>query len=29
YGIFPDRPYDSPGIWADATKIKDIMENYD
>ena len=29
YGVFPDRPYDSPGIWADATKIKKIMVNYD
>ena len=21
YGAFPDRPYDSPGVWGDATKI--------
>lgn len=26
YGAFPDRPYDSPGIWGDATKIKEIMK---
>lgn len=26
YGAFPDRPYDSPAIWGDATKIKTIME---
>ncbi|MDD6328432.1 MAG: NAD(P)-dependent oxidoreductase [Lachnospiraceae bacterium] len=25
YGAFPDRPYDSPGVWGDATKIKAIM----
>lgn len=28
YGVFPDRPYDSPGEWGDATKIKDIMSHY-
>lgn len=27
YGAFPDRPYDSPGIWGDATKIKEILRN--
>ncbi|WP_027432235.1 NAD-dependent epimerase/dehydratase family protein [Lachnospira multipara] len=27
YGAFPDRPYDSPGEWGDATLIKNIMEN--
>lgn len=27
YGAFPDRPYDSPGIWGDATKITEIMNN--
>lgn len=27
YGAFPDRPYDSPGVWGDATKIQKIMEN--
>lgn len=26
YGAFPDRPYDSPGIWGDATKIQSILE---
>lgn len=25
YGAFPDRPYDSPGIWGDNTKIRQIM----
>lgn len=25
YGKFPDRPYDSPGMWGDPTKIKEIM----
>lgn len=27
YGAFPDRPYDSPGVWGDNTKIKQIMNN--
>lgn len=26
YGAFPDRPYDSPGVWGDATKIHEIMK---
>lgn len=26
YGAFPDRPYDSPGVWGDAEKIKRILE---
>lgn len=26
YGAFPDRPYDSPGVWGDAAKIKKIMK---
>ena len=26
YGAFPDRPYDSPGIWGDAQKITMIMD---
>lgn len=26
YGMFPDRSYDSPAIWGDATKIRLIME---
>lgn len=25
YGAFPDRPYDSPGVWGDAEKINRIM----
>ena len=25
YGAFPDRPYDSPGVWGDTTKIRQIM----
>lgn len=25
YGAFPDRPYDSPAVWGDATKIRAIM----
>jgi dTDP-6-deoxy-L-talose 4-dehydrogenase (NAD+) len=25
YGAFPDRPYDSPGVWGDAEKIRNIM----
>lgn len=25
YGAFPDRPYDSPGVWADATRIREIL----
>lgn len=25
YGAFPDRPYDSPGVWGDAAKIKQIL----
>ena len=29
YGVFPDRPYDSPGTWADVTIINKIMEKYD
>ena len=29
YGAFPDRPYDSPGEWGDATIIKDIMRKKD
>lgn len=26
YGAFPDRPYDSPGVWGDATLIQTILE---
>jgi len=25
YGAFPDRPYDSPGVWGDATQISEIL----
>lgn len=25
YGAYPDRAYDSPGVWGDAKKIKQIM----
>ena len=25
YGKYPDRPYDSPGIWGDSTKIETII----
>lgn len=25
YGAFPDRPYDSPGVWGDATPIHSIL----
>lgn len=25
YGAFPDRPYDSPGVWGDATIINEIL----
>jgi dTDP-6-deoxy-L-talose 4-dehydrogenase (NAD+) len=25
YGAFPDRPYDSPAVWGDATVIREIM----
>jgi dTDP-6-deoxy-L-talose 4-dehydrogenase (NAD+) len=27
YGAFPNRPYDSPAVWGDSTKIRQIMEN--
>lgn len=26
YGAFPDRPYDSPGVWGDPEKIQKIMD---
>ncbi len=29
YGAFPDRPYDSPGIWGNTDKIKAIMKGND
>lgn len=25
YGAFPDRPYDSPGVWGDPSKINQIL----
>lgn len=25
YGAFPDRPYDSPGVWGDAAVIRNVM----
>ena len=27
YGVFPDRSYDSPGVWGDASKINLIMQS--
>lgn len=27
YGAFPDRPYDSPAIWGDNSKIKQIIKS--
>lgn len=27
YGAFPDRPYDSPGIWGDSSKIQKILNS--
>ena len=27
YGKFPDRPYDSPGVWGDATKLRQILRD--
>lgn len=29
YGAFPDRPYDSPCVYGDATKINQILSNLD
>lgn len=26
YGAFPDRPYDSPAIWGDSSKIKQVIK---
>ena len=25
YGAFPDRPYDSPGVWGDSSRIDEIL----
>lgn len=27
YGVYPDRAYDSPGVWGDAGKIETILRN--
>lgn len=27
YGEYPDRPYESPGVWGDRTNLKKILEN--
>ena len=27
YGAYPDRPYDSPGVWGDDSKIRSIRES--
>ena len=29
YGVYPDRPYDSPGVWADVTRIQQIVASGD
>lgn len=29
YGVYPERQYDSPGIWGDATRIERIMSRYE
>jgi dTDP-6-deoxy-L-talose 4-dehydrogenase (NAD+) len=26
YGVFPRRPYDSPGIWGDPTRVRAVVE---
>ena len=26
YGEYPDRPYDSPAIWGDPSKLRKILE---
>ena len=26
YGAFPDRPYDSPAVWGDASRIEEILK---
>lgn len=26
YGVFPDRPYDSPGVWGNPEKIRQILQ---
>ena len=27
YGAFPDRPYDSPGVWGDPARINEILRS--
>ena len=27
YGAFPDRPYDSPGVWGDPSRIESILKD--
>ena len=27
YGAFPDRPYDSPAVWGNPSKINQILKN--
>lgn len=27
YGVYPDRPYDSPGVWGDNTKIQIVLKS--
>lgn len=27
YGAYPDRPYDSPAVWGDDTKIREILKS--
>ena len=27
YGAFPDRPYDSPGVWGDPAQINAILQD--
>lgn len=29
YGAFPDRAYDSPAVWGDATRIRGILDRWD
>ena len=29
YGVFPTRPYDSPAIWGNNTKINEILHKYE
>lgn len=28
YGAFPDRPYDSPGVWGDTAKLEQVLRKY-